>query len=130
MNCSFLSSEKSPVPEIINGSLKFDNKYLNDYQMNYFPDSVKKLDGEYGRYGFVKKGTTDVSSHVNQDGQSDSITIDIDTVLKPILNAGYAEAIVVTGVKMNATNWLVYITLTILLGVAAKRIISLRKKEY
>ncbi|MFR3684906.1 MAG: SdrD B-like domain-containing protein [Enterococcus sp.] len=92
--------------------------------------SVKKLDGEYGRYGFVKKGTTDVSSHVNQDGQSDSITIDIDTELKPILNAGYAEAIVVTGVKMNAMNWLVYITLTILLGVAAKKIISLRKKEY
>ncbi|MGL9729767.1 SdrD B-like domain-containing protein [Enterococcus sp. DIV0756] len=90
---------------------------------------VKKLDGQYGQYGFVKKGTTEISSHVNKNGQSDPITIDIETELKPILNAGYVEAIVVTGVKMTAMNWFVYITLIILLGFSAKKIIELRKND-
>lgn len=35
------SQRKQPIPHIINGPLGFENSYLNDYQVNYFPNSVR-----------------------------------------------------------------------------------------
>lgn len=89
--------------------------------------SVKKVDGEYGKYGFTKKGTTELNSHVNQDGFSDPLTIDIQNEMKPILNAGYIESVVVTGIKLDTANWWVYLVLIVLGGLVVNRFYLLRK---
>jgi predicted outer membrane repeat protein len=89
--------------------------------------SVKVTDGEYGKYGFVKKGTTDFSSHINQDGYSDPLLIDIGNELKPILNAGYVESVVETGIKLNETNWFFYLILLLLVSLVLKRFSLMRK---
>lgn len=89
--------------------------------------SVKVIDGEYGKYGFVKKGTTDFSSHINQDGYSDPLLVDIGNELKPILNAGYVESVVETGIKLNETNWFFYLILLLLVSLVMKRFSLIRK---
>jgi hypothetical protein len=89
--------------------------------------SVKVTDGEYGKYGFVKKGTTDFSSHTNQDGYSDPLLIDIGNELKPILNAGYVESVVETGINLNETNWFFYLIQLFLVSLVMKCFSLLRR---
>ena len=105
------------------------NYYFTATDQNSYKISVKVLDGEYGKYGFVKKGSTKLSSHVNPDGFSDPITIDIEKERKPVLNAGYLESVVVTGVKHNAENGFFYLISLLLARLVITRIFALRKTE-
>ena len=105
------------------------NYYFTATDQNSYKISVKVLDGEYGKFGFVKKGSTKLSSHVNPGGFSDPITIDIEKERKPVLNAGYLESVVVTGVKHNAENGFFYLISLLLAGLVITRIFALRKTE-
>ncbi|MBU5582695.1 hypothetical protein KQJ29_22715, partial [Enterococcus sp. S181_ASV_20] len=89
--------------------------------------SVKVIDGEYGKYGFVKKGISKFSSHVNTDGFSDPLLINIENELNPILNAGYIASVVETGVKLDTTNWIFYLMLLLLISLVTKRVTMTRK---
>ena len=91
--------------------------------------SVKVLDGEYGKHGFVSKREGFKNSHVNQDGFSDSLTINIKEEMNPVINAGYIDSVVVTGVKLNPTNGFLYLLIALLTGFAIKCVWALRKNN-
>ncbi len=71
--------------------------------------------------------STDFSSHINQDGYSAPLLIDIGNELKPILNVGYVESVVETGIKLNETNWFFYLILLLLVSLVLKRFSLMRK---
>lgn len=91
--------------------------------------SVKVLDGEYGKHGFVSKREGLKSSHVNQDGFSDYLTINIEEEMNPVINAGYIDSVVVTGVKLNPINWFFYLLIVLLTCFTIKRVCEFRKKS-
>lgn len=111
------------------GWYQFTVETNTSYQVRF---KVVDDDG-VGEAGFIAKGTTDISSHVNQNGTSDEINVGYLTAAERerISNAGYAPPFPVdTRVYLDMMPWiaLVLVSNILILGMfLVNRRIKLRK---
>jgi hypothetical protein len=106
------------------GKYSFEVELNTSYKI-YF----KVTDGELGKLGFTTKGNASntTSSHANQDGFSDAITIGTTLNEDYTVNAGYLPTVSVTGLDGVSLAWIV-ITIGSSIAIALLYITKKRNK--